>query len=95
MLNQKLNHVKASQGHGKMKHGLHLIVHFVGYRRVEYHVPLNFFQIISHDCLEELSHLVIAIVATIDHTVIGLIIEDLLHLDICDRLELVSHRLLI
>ena len=95
MLNQKLDHVKASQGHSKMQDGLHLIVHLVGYRRVDHHVPLHICQIVSHDCLEELGHLLIAIVAAINHAVIGLIVEHLLHLDVCDGFELLVHRLLV
>ena len=95
MLNQKLDHVKASQGHSKMQDGLHLIVHLIGYRRVDLHEPLDIGQIVPHDCLEELSHFLIIIVATINHTIIGLIIEHLLHLNVCDGFKLVVHCLLV
>ena len=78
-----------------MQNRLHLVVHLVRYRRIYRHEAPDLVEILAHDGLEEVCHLVVCVIALIDHRVVGLVANGPGKLDLSDGFKLFMHHLVV
>ena len=78
-----------------MQNSLHLVVNLVCYGWVDHHESLNLFEILPHDGLEEVSHLMVCVIALVYHSVVGLIADGPVKLDLSDGFKLFMHHLVV